>query len=57
MDELIIALNTIKEECKSHSDCYKECPLANGKGICLVKSDRPDRWDIKAPFAIPRVME
>lgn len=42
-DELLKALNVIKEECKKHKNCIG-CPLINSCGDCGVQEDAPDGW-------------
>ncbi len=45
MDELIKALNLIKETCKAQEQCEK-CPLSRSEECLIVNSD-PSDWDIQ----------
>jgi hypothetical protein len=45
MDELIKALNLIKETCKNQEQCEK-CPLSRSEE-CLIVSSDPSGWDIQ----------
>lgn len=56
MEELIKALNTIKEECKKHGNC-DECPIGNDDCDCLVGDSSPEDWNIIEPKAVIRVMD
>lgn len=63
MDELLKALNVIKNECRSHEHC-DDCPLrikdgsSSVEGYCSIINDKPDHWDLVAEcedFIIPRL--
>lgn len=43
-DKLLNALRVIKEECKSHGNSCKDCPLLNCEGLCGVNKEAPEDW-------------
>lgn len=61
MNELIEALNTIKEECSKHRtgsmvvECIN-CPMGTNKGGCCVIDLEPCNWNIEEPDVV-RVMK
>lgn len=56
--KLVEALQTIKDECNSHINCYT-CPMGNTKvtNSCEVVRRTPNNWDIEAPKDIIRLIQ
>lgn len=63
MDELLKALNVIKNACRSYEYC-DNCPLrikdgsSSFEGYCSIINDEPDHWNLVADckdFVIPRL--
>ena len=46
-DELLKALQLIKEECKKHTDTCKECPMRVEHRGCGVTHDSPENWKLE----------
>lgn len=46
-DELLKALQTIKEECKKHNDKCKGCPMRDSYGNCGVVHQTPNQWKLE----------
>ena len=57
MEELINALNTIKDECKKYDSfsCNK-CPLGDAVGKCCIKDIDPKHWVVTEPTGVVRIM-
>ena len=45
-DELLKALQVIKEECVKHELC-KNCPMLNSSDECGVNADDPSEWSLE----------
>ena len=45
-DELLKALQLIKEECAKHDRCIK-CPMGNVHGDCGLDSTSPSGWTLE----------
>lgn len=45
-DELLKALELIREECKKHHNC-EDCPLICADGDCGVTVQTPQYWSLK----------
>ena len=45
-DELLKALQLIKEECSKHEDTCKDCPLHVPNRGCGVETDTPSMWSL-----------
>lgn len=45
-NDLLKALETIKNECKSHKHSCEGCPLLNRYGECGVIHGEPHNWDL-----------
>lgn len=43
-DELLKALQLIKEECSKHGNTCHDCPLYAPEKGCGVKSSTPEEW-------------
>lgn len=43
-EEIKRALKIIRDECKSHEICSKECPMKTSKNECAIIDLRPDKW-------------
>lgn len=43
-EEIKRALKLIRDECKSHEICSKECPMKTSTGACAIIDLRPDKW-------------
>lgn len=56
MEELIQALNKIKEECADHPSC-KNCPISDQQGHCGISSIRPDNWNITEPYTVTKIVK
>ncbi len=56
-NEIIKALQTIKDTCEDNFDCY-ECQLGDGDGTCRIMEDVPDTWDIESePIPVVRLLK
>lgn len=53
MEKLIESLHTIKDECKSHTNCER-CPLGDPNGSCKIDKCYPEDWGINDN--IPRAL-
>lgn len=53
------ALKTIKEVCTSNNgdNCCERCPLGKTNGFCCVRDKIPEKWKIKSPDSIIKLME
>ena len=45
-EELLKALQLIKEECKKNRNC-KHCPLIDARGNCGVRHEVPENWNLE----------
>ena len=45
-DELLKALQTIKNECKKHNNC-NGCPILTYGDECGLESDKPSKWALE----------
>lgn len=47
-DELLKALQLIKEECEKYADkCCNGCPMLSANEDCGVMEDKPNEWALK----------
>lgn len=48
--ELYEALETIKNECKKHTECA-DCPFALGHSYCgIITNGFPEKWNLQKPI-------
>jgi ATP-dependent helicase YprA (DUF1998 family) len=45
-EELLKALQLIKDECEKHPNCYG-CPMLTGEEKCGINNDIPAHWKLK----------
>ena len=46
-EELLKALQTIKEECEKYDNCDDGYPMCNFNGDCGVRKTNPENWRLK----------